>query len=143
MSLSFKFDARAVEKAIAKKRKRTTNSKKVLDQIADQEIKDARRRIRTTKVTPEGLPWAPWSYATIRQRLREGNIARGLLYKSGMLYRSFKKKVTNKKFEITNTADYSRYLQSGTNKMPARPFLGFSHNSVRRIAKLFNKQLGD
>ena len=142
MSFQFKFDARAVEKKIAGIKKRSTNSKKVMNEIAKAEVKDARRRIRTTKTDPEGRNWKAWSYTTILSRIKDGTAARGLLYKSGLLYRSFVMKTTNKKMEIKNTADYAGYLQDGTNKMVARPYLGFSKASARRIKKLFKKHLG-
>ena len=142
MSFSFKYDARSVEKAIAKKRKRTTNSKRTMDKIADAEIKDARKRIRTTKQDPDGRSWKPWSYATIKARASSGSIARGILYKTGLLYRSFIKRTTNKKMEIRNTVGYAPYLQKGTRNMPARPFLGFGKKSMKRIRKLLEKQIG-
>lgn len=141
--IDFKYDARKVDKAIAGLRKRSTNSKKVMDVIAKAEVKDARRRIRTTKEGPDGKSWAAWSYSTMKARQRSGTAARGILYLSGLLYRSFKMITTNKKMEIKNTAGYAGYLQNGTSRMPARPFLGFGKSSKKRIEKLFKEHIGN
>lgn len=112
-----------------------------LSKAADGEIRDAQRRIRTTKMDPDGNSWAPWSYNTLKQRQRRGNTQGGILYRTGFLLRSFAKRVTNRKMEVTNTAPYAKYHQRGTSKMPARVFLGFSDSSVRRITRLIRNHL--
>lgn len=141
MTVKIKVDTRKFDHDMSKYRRKLSKSKPVLTKVADGEIKAAQTRIRTSKTDPSGNRWAPWSYATIAQRNRMGTTSRGLLYNTGFLLRSFFKRVTNTKAEVRNTAPYASYLQEGTNRMPARRFLGISNGSRKRIKTLFRKFL--
>lgn len=112
---------------------RVRNAEPLMDQLADQEISNAKTRIRTRKTAPDGTPWQPWSYATMEQRRREGTLSGGLLYKEGLLYESFTKSTSDDHFTVSNDQPYAGYLQFGTADMPARPFLGFSEQTLNQI----------
>ena len=112
------------------------NPRPAFNKIAEYEVGEAKNRIRTTKVDPEGKPWKAWSYTTMMQRSKFGP-SRGLLYRSGALLRSFDFKVTNSKVTITNTKSYAPYLQEGTDNMPARPFLGWGKDSDKNATSAF------
>jgi phage virion morphogenesis protein len=129
VKIEAKFDARQVKRHIRKIDKRVRKTKPVLKDIAKHEIQAAQKRIRTRKVDPDGKKWKPHAYATIVQRAREGNLGRGLLYKSGLLARSFWSRITKNKLTIRNRAPYAGYLQTGTRHMPARPYLGWGRKA--------------
>lgn len=106
---------------------------KVLKQIADDQVRETQNRIRTTKLNPQGQTWAPWSMATLRQRQRDGSAARGLLFKTGQLWQSIQYRISEKTLTIFSNIGYARYLQEGTMRMPARPFLGWSQQALNSI----------
>lgn len=110
--------------------KNLTNAKK---QIAEEEVLDAKQRITFGKTDPDGRPWAPWSISTMRQRTRERNLQRGLLYRTGRLLNSIKSRISGDRVEIYTNTDYAGYLQRGTTKMRPREILGFGRQSIDRI----------
>lgn len=121
--------ARSIPKAVQ-------TSLKVLSQDA---VKETQERIRTTKKDPEGRAWAPWSMATIRARNKDGTAGRGLLWRTGALLNSIQSRVRGWTAEVWSTANHARFIQFGTPKMTARPFLGFSPALVNRLADLIKK----
>lgn len=128
-------DDKKARRQIRKLRKSVKDMRPAFNQVADQEIKNAQYRIRTSKMTPDGKQWQPWAYSTMKQRVREGNVSKGLLFKTGMLLNKFFKKVTSARLTISNKAPYARYLQEGTSRMPARPFLGWGKETVKQSEK--------
>lgn len=108
--------------------------------IGEIGVKETKERIQSTKEDPQGNPWRPWSLATIKQRQREGNIARGLLYRTGNLFRSITYTITGKTTNLISLADYARFLQKGTPKMPARKFLGWSTKAINKIKQRLLKK---
>jgi phage virion morphogenesis protein len=141
MRLNVKFDTKKVQKAIKQTKKQLKNNKSVLRKIGEKEIADTKRRIRTGKTSPDGNRWAPWSYATLEARRREGTASRGLLYRTGELYRSFKMKITNTALSIHSLKRYASYLQFGTPDMPARKFLGWSRRGKQQVVKIFKHNI--
>lgn len=133
MQFSGKFDATSTIEMIARKKAQIQDAKtKTLSNIGAMQVKAAQDRIRSSKTDPNGRPWAPWSMATIKQRTREGNLNRGLLYRSGALIVSIKYKVERGTLSVWSDAPYARFLQFGTPKMRARAFLGFG-TQINRI----------
>lgn len=116
-------------------------NKKLLTNIAKDEVKAIQHRITTSKESPSGKAWAPWSYATIKARTRDKSISRGKLYHYGMLLKSFRTKVSNKMIEIGTSVRYAKYLQFGTKKMPARPFMGWNKESKTNLVKRLKEQI--
>lgn len=139
--IKFKFDDKQVKRALRKVDKAVSNVKPAMKEIADKEIRNAQNRIRMKKTDPEGRPWRPWSYATMQNRIKQGNAGRGLLYVSGLLARSFNKDVSGNELSISNDAPYAEYLQEGTRNMPARPFLGWGKKSMADAEKIVLKYL--
>lgn len=112
-----------------------------LRKLATEEVKNAQHRIMVTKQSPDGDNWIEWAQSTRLGRERKGNAGKGLLWDSGNLLRSFKIDINTSDVVISNTAPYANYLQEGTNKMPARPFLGWSKESLERANYIFNDYL--
>ncbi len=94
--------------------------------IGERETELAQQRIEDIKADPFDVAWLPWADSTEHQRERKGNIALGLLYDTGALLESIHFEVASETVSIGSDADYAIYLQEGTSKMPARPFLGWT-----------------
>ena len=141
MTVKVKIDNKQFNRKIKQLEKKLKKPKPALNKIAQGEIDDAQKRIRTTKTSPKGVRWAAWSYETLKQRTQNGTVNRGLLYVTGLLLKSFFKRVSNDKAEVRNNAPYADYLQKGTRKMPARPYLGRSNDSIKRIKQVFRDYL--
>lgn len=105
-----------------------------LKKIGEEEVKLTQQRIRDSKTGPDGKPWQPWSISTLRQRQRAGNAHLGLLYRTGALLNSIKMKIENGALHIYTDKEYGKYLQFGTPKMPARPFIGWG-DRINSIVK--------
>lgn len=111
-----------------------------LRKIGEEEVRITQERIRSSKTGPDGKAWAPWSIATLKQRQRRGDANKGLLYRTGALLQSIKFKVEDGKLTVYSDAQYGKYLQFGTPKMPARPFIGWGdriNSIVERLTKVF------
>lgn len=108
-------------------------SQAALEQLGGEEVQVVQNRIRTGKTSPDGQAWRPWAMSTLRQRIREGTTGGGLLYKTGALYNSIKWKLTGKNLIIYSDSPYGQYLQNGTSRMPARPFLGWSKEGLNNF----------
>jgi len=116
-------------------------TKRSLEQVGRLEVHSAQNRIAISKTSPDGEAWEPWSIATMRSRMQQGNQHLGLLYRTGELFRSIYYKVTNTTLEVGSRARHAQFLQQGTSKMPARPFIGFTQNSINILKKLFATDL--
>lgn len=84
-------------------------------------------RIRSEKTAPDGTPWAPLSRNTRRKR------GHGLLVDTGRLLGSIQASNTDTQAIVGTNVNYAGYLQYGTRKMPARPFLGLSKSNTDEV----------
>lgn len=134
--INLTLDYTVFEQNLRKEVKTKTDTSKLFPIIAQQEIREIQQRIRTTKLSPEGKQWEPWSYSTIKAMGRNKQ-RRSLLYHTGNLLNSFSYRINNNQLRITNSTPYGRFLQNGTNKMPARPFMGWNQGSQVRIKKIY------
>ena len=97
-------------------------------------------RIEKTKAGPDGKKWAPWASATRKARRKEGSAGTGLLLRTGALRDSITYEVQgNMKVAVKTDNPYAGYLQNGTSKMPARPFLGFGRVEEREMQQIWKK----
>lgn len=117
------------------------NTTAQLNILGKEEVQNVQERIATTKMTPDGQAWRPWSMATRRMNARRGNRGRGLLYRTGRLFKSIKYKLSPKTLTVYSSIPYAKYLQNGTNRMPARQFLGWSQMQLNRIKDIMKGAL--
>jgi phage gpG-like protein len=114
----------------------------VLAAVGAIEVEAARERITDTKTNPWGGDWAAWADSTEYQRTRKGNADQGLLWDRGDLLESIHFQVDGPSVAIGSDLDYAVYLQLGTERMPARPFLGWTPEGITahelRIAHFFD-----
>ena len=132
-----------VTRALLQRQKQIAEAKtRELEKIGRQQVQVVQNRIANSKTDANGNAWRPWSIATLRQRRREGTASRGLLYRTGRLLRSIGFRITgtltSQVLTIYSNVPYARYLQFGTNRMPARPFLGFRNQINRILTQLRN-----
>lgn len=119
------------------------NPQQFLDQVGQLLQNSTQQRITTTKTSPNGTPFAPWSIGTALARMKKGNSARGILYDTGNLLNAVKYQVIGKRVEVgvDQSAPYGSYLQNGTRHMPARPFVGISEQDKEMIRTLLQTYL--
>jgi len=136
------FKVKVIDKitpAFIKRARKHKNLRPVFKKIGQFEMRQTRRRIRITKESPDGKKWQRWAASTEMARLRKGNAPQGLLYDTKELHDFITIKYDNDEVRIRSLADYSRFLQFGTLKMPARPFMGWSDVSLKFIKRVFKR----
>lgn len=138
MSLKFRIATNEVNAAVGELT-RKLNDKSMMQEVGDIIVEDIRHRIAITKTDPNDKPWQPWAPSTAHARERKGNAALGLLFDSGNLLRSITAEVKNHGSKggvavyIGSNTKYAGWLNDGTEKMPARPFLGVSKRAKASI----------
>jgi len=82
-------------------------------------------RIVMKNFDAEGRPkkWAPLAPSTIASKRRRHGTLPPILVDSGTLRRSIHENYSHNHAEVATPMKYAKYLQFGTRKMPARPFL--------------------
>jgi phage virion morphogenesis protein len=117
------------------------NPKPALQEIGRMLVASTRERIKDTKRSPENRPWAAWSNGTRLARTKRGTAARGLLYESGALLNSIQYQISGKTVIVGSNSPYASFLQDGTDRMPARPFVGISQDDNSRIENILRAHL--
>lgn len=140
--ITMKLNDKQFKTAMKKLEREIKSPKKFLQTVGENEQKMAEERLKSKKTNPDGRAWAPWAYSTIVQRQREGNIGRGMLYRTGNMLKSFYHKVSRQAVEIRNSAFYARYIQVGTAQMPRREFLGWGKESMGSLTKTAKRHFG-
>ena len=119
------------------------NKNEYLDQVGQVMVELARERIEKTKASPEGDKWAPWASSTARARRKEGTAGTGLLLRTGKLRDSIEYEVQGPKVVVRSRELYGQYLQNGTSRMPARPFLGTGPREEKSMQSLWKKWINE
>ncbi len=120
---------------------RIQNPNAVLESIGKALVTSTKSRIEKTKVSPDGKPFAPWALSTLLARRKEGNASLGILNRTGSLANSVMYEVQGKSVVVGSTSTYGKYLQDGTSKMPARPFIGISGQNRGQINLILKNYL--
>lgn len=82
------------------------------------------------------IPWKPLKFATLKRKLRQGYSPLPLT-RTGALRRSITQKTFRQKFQLGTSIKYGAVHQfGGGNNIPARPYLVFQRQDVKRINKL-------
>lgn len=135
MKLNLRVESKDVQEAIGDLRRKLERPRDMLREIGDIITEDIKHRIVKLKADPEDQAWAPWAESTRKGRERKGNAALGLLYNTGTLLHSITSQVvgSHNTLQVGTNVHYAKYLQEGTEKMPARPFLGISKRAQSAI----------
>jgi phage gpG-like protein len=99
-------------------------------QKAQQSVK---QRIQQVKQDPDNAPWSPWMPRTEKYRTHKGNAGQGLLWDEGTLLNSIQMQADGGGVSVSTSVPYAGYLQDGTERMAARPILGWSDSDVSEM----------
>jgi phage gpG-like protein len=110
---------------------RAEHPRPVLDRIGEHAASRVMLSIMSDKDDPEGRAWPEWQPSTRSQREAKGNAGLGLLWDRGDLLASIGVNVKRNEVQIGTNAAHAGYLQSGTRRMAARPFLGWSKQDMQ------------
>lgn len=115
----------------------------VLQQVGELLVNSTKARIASTKTSPDGSPFAPWSFATLKARQKDGSASSGILLKTGRLLNSIEYQIQGDQVVVgaNSSAPYANFLQVGTPNMPARPFVGISQPDTELIQSVLRKHL--
>ena len=98
-------------------------------------------RIESTKRDPEGKTWADIADKTRRYLLKHFPSARPPLWRTGELLDTIESQVSGGVLLTGATKEYAGFLQEGTKRMPARPFIGLSAQDIGDLADLIDAWL--
>lgn len=113
--------------------------KDFLDEVGATFTGLAIERIEKTKSAPDGTKWQPWASSTAKARRKEGSAGTGLLLRTGSLRDSITYTIQGPKVVIKSNSRYAQYIQNGTSKMPARPFLGFGAKEQKELDSIWKR----
>ncbi|WP_315729806.1 phage virion morphogenesis protein [Bradyrhizobium sp. SZCCHNRI2010] len=122
----------------------------VMEQAAEYMQRSTINRILRTKTAPDGERWAALSDVTAQLKGHDRQ-----LFETGELSRNIEvSDVSKHGFELTADTEYAIWMQKGVDtvrgafrskrprpQIPARPFMGFSEENVRRISKMIRDYL--
>lgn len=119
------------------------NPKPLLEEVGEILKASTIARILFTKQDPNGKAWAPWATSTLLSKTKRGTLSGGLLNETGALANSIKTQVASRQVTVGSDSPYGMFLQEGTSRMPARPFIGISKEDQSEIheamVKFFKK----
>jgi phage gpG-like protein len=116
---------------------RAANHQPVLRQIGQWQASKVMLGIMSEKDDPEGRPWAEWMPSTREQREKKGTANLGLLWDRGTLLGSITVQTGLHQVDIGTRMEEGAYLQHGTNRMEARPWLGWSDGDMNEAEQMF------
>ncbi len=119
------------------------DQKKMLQEMGPLLVAAVRDRIEKKKAGPDGVRWKPWATSTAIARRREGTAGTGLLLRTGELRDSIEYTVQGPKVSVSTRLPYAQYLQNGSSRMPARPFLGMGKVERQIVQNVWNKWIKD
>jgi phage virion morphogenesis protein len=154
-SLSVRLDAddlARLNRRLSKLLHDTLDLEPVWREAAEYMKQSTQNRILRTKTAPDGERWAALSDVTIELKGHDSQ-----LFESGEMAGSVDVlDVSNDGFMITTDAPYASYMHKGVKRVkgafrskrpapqiPARPFMGFSDENVRRISKMVRDYLAN
>lgn len=114
-----------------------TQPENMLTFIGDAEVSEVYKRIIDIKASPFGEAWEPWSEQRLAERSIKGNVSQGLLWDTGELMNSIRYEVSRDGVSIGTDIFYATDLQQGTDRMPAREFLGWRPESAELYEAVF------
>ncbi|EFL88292.1 phage virion morphogenesis protein [Ahrensia sp. R2A130] len=90
------------------------------------------KRIVATKTAPDGSKWSPLADSTVASKGTDN-----ILVDTGGLAGSIQRTVGGDIAIVGTNLAYAGYLQGGTKKMPARPFIGISASDEQEVRRVF------
>jgi phage gpG-like protein len=125
-----------VEAKVRAMAERAANMKPYTDLVGRVQVAHIQARISQLKMSPDGVPWAPWGGMRQKQRVAKGNASLGLLLDTGGLLGSIRFNSTPVLTEIGTNKPEGAELQNGLYGVPARPFVGWAPGSAAEMETL-------
>jgi hypothetical protein len=117
---------------------RAANDRPILQQIGEAQAAKVMLGIMSDKDDPEGQAWAEWRPSTEKSRQGKGNSALGLLWDQGTLLGSIRVQTGIHQVEIGTRMKEGLFLQEGTARMEARPWLGWSDSDAESAEAMYS-----
>lgn len=137
---------RELMNALNRLRSKTSNMRPVMAEIAETlrssvEENFARESSRGPLVSGgNGGVWAALAPSTVKNRARLGKSGRKLQV-TGQLLASISTQSSESEALVGTNKKYARYLNDGTKKMPARPFMVIQQADLQEIQQTVNEYL--
>jgi phage virion morphogenesis protein len=139
-------DLRRLDRRISELLHDVLHLEPVLSEAANYMVRSTQNRILRSKTSPDGARWEALRDVTVNLKGHDR-----ILFQTGDLANSIKvEDVSNSGFVVTSDAEHASYMQDGVKrtrgmiknkKIPPRPFMGFSDENKRRIAKMIRDYL--
>jgi phage gpG-like protein len=119
---------------------RVQNTQPAMEVASEYMQKSIRHRIAVSKKSPDGDRWEPLADETVETKKRKGRSnPSSILVDTGELKDSIEEAFVDKSdFIVEAGAEHASYPQYGTSDQPARPFMGFSPENIKRITSIIN-----
>ncbi|RRN04676.1 phage virion morphogenesis protein [Bibersteinia trehalosi] len=138
MHLDYKFETREIQQKF-KKLAQVVDSREITRKVANVLLQEAEVAFDNEK-SPQGESWAKLNQDYKKRRYDKGYTG-NILQVTGDLVKSLIIDYGDNFAVIGAGEPYGQYHQLGTSKMPARPFLGLSHDGVEEIKAILNREL--
>lgn len=135
--MSFSIDVSEATTCLRKLITRLDDLVPLYDAIGGFAVKEIENRIMETKVSPDGVPWAPWRPFTEHMRSISPNYGRGINWETGAFLQSVKFSVDGN-FEVIIESDspYGEEIQEGNGRhRAARPVMGWNERDLMIIQR--------
>lgn len=104
---------------------------------ADQ-VARVQKRIRETKIDPDGKPWTPWAPFTANKRDFAGNFSQGIMWDTGKLLESIEFDIDGAfGVDIGTDVWYAPKHQDGEGRIPKREIFGWEDPVLPLLAAAF------
>jgi len=127
MILNVTSNSRIIQNTLRKLQLRLIETRPLMVNIGGIIQSSARKRIATTKQSPNGQAWKPLSRRTVAERIAEGRDPLDILRRTSALLNSIQLgEATASRVTVGSPLEYAGKHQLGdpANRIPARPFLG-------------------
>ncbi|MGL4987393.1 MAG: phage virion morphogenesis protein [Treponemataceae bacterium] len=117
----------ALKKTLEELRLSDRDSQRLMGDIGVELESSMSERIAREKTSPDGKAWAKIKDST-RALYKKNGTTGSLLFRKGFLSNTLESQATSTSVLVGATMAYAPFLQDGTSKMVARPFIGVSKN---------------
>lgn len=145
MQITTEIQDRELMNALTRLRRKIGNLKPAMNEIAETmrssvEENFAQESARNAIGGVKRGAWADLAPSTERSRARKNKSGKKLQV-TGQLLASIQTKSTEKEALIGTNKKYARFLNDGTKKMPARPFLVIQQNDIKEFQEIVSEHL--
>jgi phage virion morphogenesis protein len=149
IDISAELEDRELINALSRLRRKISNMRPAMAEIAETlrssvEENFARESSRGPLVASKAKAgaWAALAPSTLKSRARKGKTGKKLQV-TGQLLASIQTKSSDVEALVGTNKKYARFLNDGTKKMPARPFMVIQQADLREIEQTINEYFSE